>query len=73
MERTSEVHGGGNHGFDHAARNEHRVDERHMDNHHAEERHMNDRASARPVSHEVRHENVKDVKQSQPKHGGRDR
>ena len=78
MERTSEVHGGSNHGFDHAARNEHRVDERHMDNHHAEERHMNDRhtserPSARSESHEVRHENVKDVKQSQPKHGGRDR
>src|ERR1700720_270386 len=69
MEHASEMHGGGNHGFDHSARNERHVDERHMDNHHAEDHHP----LARSESHEVRHENVKDVKQSQPKHGGRDR
>ena len=69
MERASEMHGGGNHGFDHSARNERHVDERHMDNHHAEDHHP----LARSESHEVRHENVKDVKQTQPKHGGRDR
>jgi hypothetical protein len=69
----AEMHGGGNRGFDHAARNDRHEDrrqDRHTDNHHVEDHHPADHhASVHPAARPENHE----AHQSQPKHGGRDR